>query len=250
MTEMVKFEKVDTSVKPHIFNANSPKTPVFSCRLKTKEGGRSVIVKRMSKKFNYGYDALLCHRAKAILGLNVTGSASIFRVNFLIDKSTCKLFRTDDYHPAFITDDISVIDTVRDLRVTHCPIRREAVFQSNEGRRAMCEIVSFRALMGVTDTNMSNTLVDQKHKVFSVDENFVGRYDASSVLKSRGASKIPENVEGKNKAYKFEWPDWIKDKRNYEKLVELNMELGGHVTIREDNWEFLSNYYLLKTMKG
>lgn len=234
-TKLLNLKDVEASVKPVIFNAKSLKTPVFSCKLKQ---GRSIIVKRMNKKFNYGGDALLCHHVKSILGLNTTGNADIFKINFMIDKSTGKLIKTDDYHPAFVTDDISGGE---DLRLTHCPNRRKAVFKSHQGAKAICEIIIFRALMGVNDTNMSNILVNEKHELFSVDENFVGHFDAGSVLKSRWVTKIMEWL-GKQS---FEWPDWIKDRSNYDKLVKLNLELFGNVIIREDNWKYLNECSLV-----
>ena len=232
---------------PHIFNINSLKTPVFSCKL--KKNNQSIVVKKMNKNFNFGRDAMLCYYVKSMLGMNVPKMARLININFEFNKSTLKLVKSIDYYPAFISDDISQYNDIKDLRMTHCIVRQYISFNSYEGRRSLCEIIIFRALMGVTDTNMSNIIIDDNNKLYSIDENFVGTYSAEKVLNSSGVQTILRKI-GKNNNNKIEWPSWITDKNYFKKIVSFNNErFQGYCKIREDNWDYLYNLYKLERIK-
>ena len=161
------------------YNPKATKACVIQIEL---TDGRRVVIKEMKDNFSYGLDQWFCHKLKL---QNTTGlslpvvtddfTAGLYLCDFRYCRDTRTLRKTEENIVYFIT---GVIDTSHG-RFKRCLDHVDGT--EEKVKRQILDILAFRMLMGVTDTNFTNIIVSTAGDLYTVDENFVGKKSAEIV---------------------------------------------------------------------
>ena len=202
---VVEKSEIDSVIR--VFNGNSQKAPVVAVVM--VDG--SLVVMKMMKKDNFGYgahqnfvqnvkDAGLCNfrrlhplpdSGKKYRGLvagcfdiakNATNpsEARVVDIPGNNDGSKRNVF--------FVTGCVTQNEGgVVDTRFSHCPMLVRPM--NMENCLEIIDIIAFRMLLCVNDTNHSNILIGEKGKLYSVDEN-KGRYTDTDFFATRGCQYL------------------------------------------------------------
>ena len=117
------------------------------------------------------------------------------------------------------------------MRFTHATNEVEKVLQAKQAIQSLVLILIFRAIFGVTDTNFS--------KLYSVDENSVGKFKLEEVLKHKPVRRMFKKALVSSKKFRLKnllsfLPSWV------------NSE-GDKNEIERDIISFLKRYELSNT---
>ena len=112
------------------------------------------------------------------------------------------------------------------MRFTHATNEAEKVLQAKQAIQSLVSILIFRAIFGVTDTNFSNVLVADD-KLYSVDENSVGKFKLEEVLKHKPVQRMFKKALVSSKTFGLKnllifLPSWVNsegDKNEIERDI-------------------------------
>ena len=104
---------------------------------------------------------------------------------------------------------------VCDTRLSHCRssrCRSKTIINNKQNFLELIDIIAFRTLLGVNDTNHSNILVGEGGKLYSVDENKVGSMTSEMTMDTVKFRFLEKNLRRYNKNRKNEYcgPELIK----------------------------------------
>ena len=157
---------LDNDLKPSDVSCiKLPKTKKVPCLMVID---RELVLKQMKSGFAYGREQLCVENLKKHFGINDTnGNLQLWSYEY----SRCQA--------AFVhTGDIPAVYFVMDLipdSPTFLNHRMDRLMKSEQLQSQLCRILFFRMIIGVSDTNLCNILIQENHdQLFSVDENFIG----------------------------------------------------------------------------
>ena len=200
------------------------------------------IVKHMKKSINYGIDQLACHDIKH---QNLFELPSLYVPNnmaaslYWSDISYCKENKT--FQKRNKDENIYMVmscvgDGIKDVRVTHNSEKAFQMMQENvDALQSIISIIIFRSILGVTDTNFSNILFDDK-RMYSIDENSIGSYSCEKILDCNPVQRIIKQVKKRNldrSLTKF-FPLWLKSKNDKDRVMKRVMDCLRHYKISDD----------------
>ena len=111
--------------------------------------------------------------------------------------------------------------------------------------QSLVSIVIFRAVLGVTDTNLSNVLVDEDLRLFSVDEKGIGNYSADELLEKKPMVYMLNLIKSivTRTRFKALLPSWFSDEEE-RKGVEDDVRVmfkPYHFESKTVCWECVQN---------
>lgn len=184
-----------------VHNNNSKKAPVVTVRL--VEDDSLAVLKLMRKSFGYGNHQNFVQHVK---DANLCGFKHVhptpearFRGLML---GNFDIIKTDNYQTAsmvisksndnvyFVTGAVTQCHgEVVDARFSHY-IEDEERLATLTNCLELVQIIAFRMLMGVNDTNHSNILIGERGRLYSVDENRVGSMTNDMTLDTKGCRHL------------------------------------------------------------
>ena len=154
-----------------------------------------VCIKEMRKSCNFGIDQKLMFEAKQknvlrLKGLHVPGphpGELVTSKTLFLREEGGSIVANQKPMIYFVSSCLG--DVLTDMRFTHATNEAEKVLQAKQAIQSLVSILIFRAIFGVTDTNFSNVLVADD-KLYSVDENSVGKFKLQEVLKHKPVRRM------------------------------------------------------------
>ena len=162
--------------------------------LKVGKGLDVLVLKEMTKSVNYGLDQWLAHRIKRdnifeLPELHSVEMVKMLKSQYHFDRNMGEFTATLTNQAFFLTNLIG--EAKSDARFTHHDKSRcQQILKTKNGLLMMMAILIYRTLLGLTDTNFSNILVDVQDRLYSVDENFIFRYTPTKLLNCKSVQRI------------------------------------------------------------
>ena len=196
---------------------------------------RLVFCKEMRESINFGLDQLVAnafkvHNPLKLRGLNYLEKSRLVKSNTSMmilpgeaDLGVVGSNRTDSF--CWETGCMKG-NAMSDPRFTHCIQRADRSLSKRNGMQSLISIIIFRVVLGVTNTNLSNVMVDEDLQLFSVNENGIGSYSADELLKTKPVVSMLNLIKNMNK-YKLRQPrfeallpGWFADEEERKEVEE------------------------------
>ena len=159
------------------------------------------IVKHQKKSFNYGRDQAIVDELKDIFGVKKM-NVRRYRSDKVTQRINKKVKKWKENMR--IVDEPSVY-LVIDLWPNIGTLVEKKQFRDNDNvRLKYLKILLYRGIFLVTDGNYTNTLINKKHEILSIDENNIGarRYILNKVLSKYTKDEINEVIDDLMSNYK------------------------------------------------
>ena len=228
--------------------------------VKNTKNNEQMIVKEMRPSINLGKDQLAAYTIKRD-NILVLKSLHCTKKGHLVKSSTAfHRNDSDNRNPGkkgglytyFISDCIGNVSDV-DVRATHNRSSMKEILKTDEGIQCLVSILIFRTILGVTDTNMTNILLDEGSRLYSVDENSIGNFPLEESLSKKPVKRLLEIIQ-KYKAAKPDtclkdfFPDWFHDDvvkeiltKNLVSELRNNGISSRHIDVVVNNLEKIEN---------
>lgn len=236
-----------SEVKKIVCNYN-PKSTKAAVLLVEMINGNKVVMKEMKKSFGYGIDQNFCLYLKKLnitqLNLNVPEGCDqegLFRADFVYSKEKNDFIPSEKSIVYFLMGRVNNTDA----RCSHNLQQTETLLKTSEGFRQLINILIFRMLMGVTDTNFTNVLVHEG-KMYSVDENYIGKFSSKEIVESHHVKRIFKIIKAhfNNKPVRKEHleylPRWLSCVTDRGVMLEELVRLGREMGVNEKTLEKVS----------
>ena len=218
-----------------VHNNNSRKAPVVTVKMIDQDA--FVVIKLMKKNFGYGLDQNFVQNVKdsKICGFKylhpmpdsgkyrglMRGNFDIIKTN---DPRKAHMIISPQTNIYFLTGCVTQNKgKVVDARFSHCKTVT-IVFQE------MLNIIMFRMLMSVNNTNHSNILVGEGGRLYSVDENYVGSMTPEEIMDTQKCKHLKKLLSKQQLLVESYMPDWMfeEDKRlEMLNLIKIQGEMNG-----------------------
>ena len=205
-----------------VCNGDSKKGMVVMVR---DDDGGTIIIKEMRKSLNYGKDQIAAHEIKQcnllhLKGIYVPDDAPARHVwcNAVYNKSANAFCPTDQVMFYFIMRCVGSEN--EDPRTSHNYPKVYDLMATQDGFQSIISIILLRAILGVTDTNFSNILFDED-KLYSVDENYIGKYSCEQVLNKLPVYRILNKAIEINPSCRLEdaIPEYLKETGDIRNMI-------------------------------
>ena len=210
---VIPMEDIDKVIWVH--NKKSKKGVVASVLMKDST---VVIFKEMRKSFGYGShqnfiqvlkDNNTCEFKHLLPCPGSGGRRGLYTGIFTINRHNGAVEECADARVYFITGCVKRKGSICETRMAKCVDRHGKAFLGDS--RQLTDILLFRLMTGVSDTNSSNILVGSQNELYSVDENFVGSIDPRVAVTSRKFTWLRDVLLSsmKSKNASVEYPVWL-----------------------------------------
>ena len=202
------------------------------------------VVKHMKKCINFGVDQLACHDIKhrnllelPFLHVPNDMAANLYwsDVSYSREKQT---FQKKDNDKNIYMVMGCVGNVSQTVRFTHNKTFAVDLMKKDiNAFQSIISIIIFRSILGVTDTNFSNILIDDT-RVYSVDENSIGTYSCEEILNFGPVRRIIEKIKEiyHSRSMTEAFPLWFDSKfiEDKHRIMKRVVECLRHYNIPED----------------
>ena len=218
------------------------------------DGAGFFIVKHMKKSLNFGIDQLACHEIKhqnllELPFLHVPNNmpANLFWSNVFYSRED-KKFRKQNGEECIYMVMGCVGDGCNDVRVTRNYSSAFHLMENNiDVFHSIISIIIFRSILGVTDTNFSNVLIDDT-RMYSVDENFIGEFSCKEVLNCIPVQRMITYTKKTNphRSLAEAFPLWFNAdlKKSKQRVMERVLKCLRNYKISNDKIEVVEKNFI------
>lgn len=229
---ILEIEKVNRIIQVH--NNFSRKAVVATVNM---SDGSNVVLKHMTKSLGYGThqnfiqnlkDSDIC-QFEYLYPTPHCSSRGLVSGKFEIQKTQnpkeAYIVPCKKYNVYFVTGSVTQKNgCVVDVRFSHCS-------EKNRGQLwnplELVHIIAFRMLTGVNDTNHSNILIGENHKLYSIDENNAGSMTPGMTVKTKMCKYLkkllrqhPKFNNMSSDEMKTHMPPWMKCEYEREAMLK------------------------------